>query len=759
MTTAYPERQTTPNRANILVTVVAAVFVALSANAASNQDYSSGLFNRYSALSGPTQQGFSAVPAQVSQPRSATSRLIVLRNEAVRHANLPTSASEIVALATSHATAVLAALGNPKSVNYAIVERPNDEVVLAMKSDSAERRLLNYISIEYDSQTRAEAASNALRATGLFSSVALEEISGEFSLSPNDPYYSTGYSSPLNYQWGMNALNLPSAWNTQTGFAYLSILDNGIQRGHPDLREDRYGNVRAQLSGYWAYTSNSVMPSSLDFDESISGTPLGHGTHAAGIVAAKGNNGVGVSGVCWDCSLAVLKIGTGGSPSFSKSNVAGAVYGSVRRGVQAINLSFGFSTAVCDGSDPQLNILCDAIQVASDYDVALVAAAGNHQTNLQFPASDSRAISVGGMQIGGAPWNQTAALGVDSPARDQTSQPGKEIGTNFGPNQWVMAPARDILSTMYVNSSWNTRCGSVTAFNTSLPGSLQFVGPVTQSVFAAASGNLYGICTGTSMAAPHITGMVGLIRSTAPLLTTYQVKSILAASAGGVFLDQTRGYGTPNSATAIASAVASSGRLTPLYAMYNQVHNDYVYTVFPQMGAALVNGTVPPYGSAYSTSATGPYYFYSYLGNYAAPYPSFFAGQTIAIKPGVNTVDNFRPRARLKVFTTQKDAQGVALWPICRFSYTVGTVVRHLMDTAPACSSSNIPTIATLDGQEGYVYPPNAPQPGGTVAVVRMEKNPSGQATVFVFTASTDQAYYNGLGFYNPVLMGYAYLN
>lgn len=71
-----------------------------------------------------------------------------------------------------------------------------------------------------------------------------------------------------------------------------------------------------------------------------------------------------------------------------------------------------------------------------------------------------------------------------------------------------------------------------------------------------------------------------------------------------------------------------------------------------------------------------------------------------------------------------------------------------------------MPSVAMLDGSEGYIYPPNQAQQSGTVAVIRMEKIPaSGGGTDFILLSQTDQAYYSGQGFFNPVTLGYAYLH
>ena len=274
------------------------------------------------------------------------------------------------------------------------------------------------------------------------------------------------------------------------------------------------------------------MPSASDFDESFNQFALGHGTHVAGIAGSAINISNGVSGVCWNCSLAVAKATT--ASGFSDITIATSIYGMVRRGVQAMNLSLRFGSKVCVAG--VADTPCDAIQFAFDRDTIIVAAAGNHKTNLQFPASDSRAFSVGGYQSNAQTWDQQLALSTDSPAR----APGStlEIGTNFGANQLVVAPARDVLSPFFTNQQWQSRCRSVTTFNTSPP-YVQFspTAQVTQSIYAASSGNQYGICTGTSMVAPHIADLVGLIRSTDPLLTIAQVRSNIQQASGGVFID------------------------------------------------------------------------------------------------------------------------------------------------------------------------------------------------------------------------------
>ena len=682
--------------------------------------------------------------------------LVVLRDETLPSALVPADARALLRLATSNtddSRRLNEALGSPIGVRELIVERPSDEYVAALKPGDTEHRLLNYVLLHYADAKASTTAKDRLVAQRIFRSVQAD-TAVEFSATPNDPYFAPAQPSPLNKQWGMTAMDLPTAWDTQTGYAYIGVVDNGIALNHPDLAADRTGNVRAHFSGSW--NSSSPSPWSAGFSEPDD-PPFyitGHGSHVAGIIGATANNGTGVSGTCHNCSLAIART-TGGGGVF-ESNVTSAIYGMVGRGVQAINLSLGSAGTSCGGSPAALPAYCDAIQWATDRDVIIVAAAGNYKTQLQFPASDVRTISVGGYQANGALWDQTIALGADSPARDPADGVD-EIGTNFGSNQWVVAPARDVLSTMATDRQWAVRCGSVAVFDTAPP-RIQFVGSVVQSIFAVPSGNRYGICTGTSMAAPHISGLVGLMRSTNPLLTRAEIRSRLAQAAGGTFLNDSWGYGLPNASIAVVNALPID-RLTPLFAFSNTAADDFVYTVFPQMGAALNSGSLPPFVG--TSTSTRPYYSYPWIGNTVTQYPTAFPGVTIMMKPPQVTRGNYVPRALLRVFTTPKTASGVSLWPVCRFSYLVGaTSLRHIIDTAPTCAQSNLPAIAILDGQEGYVFPPNQPQPSGTVPVIRMELIPGANVpTVFIFTAQTDQAYYSSQGFFNPVVLGYAYLN
>jgi subtilisin family serine protease len=108
----------------------------------------------------------------------------------------------------------------------------------------------------------------------------------------------------------------------------------------------------------------------------------GHGTHVSGIVAGRGNNGVGVSGVCWSGSVMAVKFMNSQGHGSMSNAVAGIEY-AIEEGAKIINGSFG-------SSDPS-QALEDEIQKAEDKGVLIVVAAGNNSQNIDktpfYPAS------------------------------------------------------------------------------------------------------------------------------------------------------------------------------------------------------------------------------------------------------------------------------------------------------------------------------------------------------------------------------------
>lgn len=207
------------------------------------------------------------------------------------------------------------------------------------------------------------------------------------SAIPNDPGYSL--------QWGLNNtgqtggtsgadIHAQAAWDVTKGSnnIIIAVVDTGVAYDHPDLSGNMWVNT-AELNGLpgvdddhngfiddiygWDFINNDGYP--VDYDQ--------HGTHVAGIIAAKGNNGIGVSGVMWSARIMPLRfLGVTGSGDVAKA--AEAIEYAADNGARIINASWG-------GNDYSIT-LYNAIEYARQKNVLVVAAAGNETMNNDIDA-------------------------------------------------------------------------------------------------------------------------------------------------------------------------------------------------------------------------------------------------------------------------------------------------------------------------------------------------------------------------------------
>lgn len=155
---------------------------------------------------------------------------------------------------------------------------------------------------------------------------------------PNDPSYSqqwglknTGQTTPYFPSGGTVGadINAEDAWDVTTGSdaIVIAVLDTGVDYLHEDL----VANMWDDGSGHCGYDFFNDDDDPMD--------DVGHGTHCAGIISAKGSNGIGVTGVCWDARIMALKIGDiDGCPS--SCQLAGIDY-AVAHGADVLSCSWG----------------------------------------------------------------------------------------------------------------------------------------------------------------------------------------------------------------------------------------------------------------------------------------------------------------------------------------------------------------------------------------------------------------------------------
>ena len=296
--------------------------------------------------------------------------------------------------------------------------------------------------------------------------------------NPNDAQFSQLY--------GMAKINAPAAWERTTGSpnVVVAIIDTGIRYTHEDLAANMWKNA-GEIAG------NGVDDDANGFVDDVYGWDFfyndsdpwdenSHGTHVAGTVGAVGNNAVGVVGVNWNVRLMAIKIynNTGfGSTSAMLVNAYNYVRMMKTRGVniRVTSNSYGGCDEAC-GYDQATK---DAIDRLGESDVLNVFAAGNDGRNVEttpfYPAS------------------YTSPQILSVAASDQNDNRGSF--SNFGATSVdVAAPGVNILST--VN----------------------------------ASNSAYATFTGTSMAAPHVSGAAALLAAANPSLSAASLKASLMNS-------------------------------------------------------------------------------------------------------------------------------------------------------------------------------------------------------------------------------------
>jgi thermitase len=210
--------------------------------------------------------------------------------------------------------------------------------------------------------------------------------------TPDDPFYTLDYAlvdSPQDHD-----IDAPSAWATRTSCAKVAILDTGIDTDHPDLAPNVYkssdkpnNNKDDDKNGYVddTYGWNVINGKGSGEDDN------GHGTHVSGIVAGRGNNANGSSGICWSAQLVAVKFMNSKGKGSTSAAIDGIDY-AVKNGAKIVNCSFGSSS--------KSSALHDAVDYAQDHNVLLVVAAGNDSENIDknpiYPASytDSNILAV-----------------------------------------------------------------------------------------------------------------------------------------------------------------------------------------------------------------------------------------------------------------------------------------------------------------------------------------------------------------------------
>jgi subtilisin family serine protease len=260
------------------------------------------------------------------------------------------------------------------------------------------------------------------------------------------------------YLDGDGPIGIESAWDQTTGGdTIVAVVDTGVDMTHPELRQNLWTNP-GEVAG------NGVDDDHDGYVDDVHGADLvnkdgdptddnGHGTHVAGIIGARGGNGIGAAGIAWRVRIMPVKVLDAGA-SGDAGTVATGIRYAIAHGARIVNLSL---------SGPgRSDALESAIAAARDAGVLVVCAAGND---------------------------------------------GRDLGST--PAYPASYPEENLISVAATSS--NGRLASISNYGAGV----ELAAP-GDTIFSTARGGGYELRTGTSMASPMVAGTAALVASVRP---------------------------------------------------------------------------------------------------------------------------------------------------------------------------------------------------------------------------------------------------
>ncbi|MEC7709239.1 MAG: S8 family serine peptidase, partial [Planctomycetota bacterium] len=310
-------------------------------------------------------------------------------------------------------------------------------------------------------------------------------------------------------------IDAPEAWDITTGSrdVVIGVIDSGVDVTHPDLAANIWVNPGETPNNGIDDDGNGFIDdvNGWDFydDDNTPNDGNGHGTHVAGTIGAVGNNNLGITGVNWEVSLLPLRfLGNDGS-GWTSDAVAAVNYATMLKRYFGINV---VATNNSWGGGGYSRTLDRAIEAANDEGIMFVAAAGNegnnNDTNPRYP-------------------------------------------TNYD--------APNVISVAALNRNDNLAGFSnygATTVDVGAPG---------VSIYSTLPGNSYGSFSGTSMAAPHVAGVVGLLNAAKPGISVTEVSNAILGTVDTLqsLNGKTVSGGRVNAAAALTSILGQVPTIDP----------------------------------------------------------------------------------------------------------------------------------------------------------------------------------------------------
>jgi len=358
--------------------------------------------------------------------------------------------------------------------------------------------------------------------------------------TPNDPSFGS--------LWGLSKISAPAAWDITTGSnnVVVAILDTGFDYNHPDLSANIFNNTTE-------CTPNGADDDGNGYEDDCHGIDVAngdsdpmddndHGTHVAGTIGAVGNNGVGVVGVNWTVKMLSCKFFDASGSGTTEGAIECLQYVKVMkdRGVNIVATSNSW------GGGDFSQALYDAIDAQRQSGILFITAAGN-----------GNAFGVGQNNDSVPFYPCTYYLPNIICVAATTSTDAKASFSNFGKHTvHVGAPGNNILSTL--------------------------------------PGNSYGSLSGTSMATPHVSGVVALLKAQDPNRDWRTIKNLILT--GGDTISSMANTITGKRLNANGAMTCSNkvvqARLQPVASTISASPGVPVYLGFQNINCANPNGNV-----------------------------------------------------------------------------------------------------------------------------------------------------------------------